>query len=68
MILMVGGHFYQDNGFDNGIKAVLVEDGKIAALLDEIPDDVGQYDVVDLKGAWVYPGFIDTHTHSFEGG
>ena len=23
---------------------------------------------IDLKGKFVYPGFIDTHTHSFEGG
>ncbi len=50
------------------VRAVTVVDGIIQALhfLDsDLPADAL---CIDLKGAWVYPGFIDTHTHSFEGG
>ncbi len=68
MILIHNAHFYLGQGFSNEVKAITVEDGKIAALFSELPDDLKNYECLDLGGNWVYPGFIDTHTHSFEGG
>lgn len=68
MKLIHNGHFYIKRGFDNEIKALIVENGKIAALLTEYPTDLSGFELIDLKGGWAYPGFIDTHTHSFEGG
>lgn len=68
MRLIKGARFYDGQSFTNSIRAVSVEDGKIARLLHEIPKDVSGYEVIDLGGNWAYPGFIDTHTHSFEGG
>ena len=46
-----------DNGFQSGI-AVLVENGRIAALLpeSELPNDVQRH---DLHGDYLLPGFID---------
>ncbi len=40
---------------------ILVKDGKIAAVGKiDVPDDAL---VLDARGAFVYPGFIDPHTH-----
>ncbi|MFP4457514.1 MAG: amidohydrolase [Clostridia bacterium] len=46
---------------ENG--TVLIEDGKIKAVGDsnlEIPEEA---EVIDAKGQWVTPGFIDAHAH-----
>ncbi len=66
--LITNGHFYYDKGFNNGIKAIIVEDGIIKKLIraqETVPADLH---TIDLEGGYAYPGFIDTHTHSFEGG
>ncbi|MCK9335289.1 MAG: amidohydrolase family protein, partial [Candidatus Cloacimonetes bacterium] len=68
MKLIHGGHFYINSSFENDIKAIMIENGKISALLKEMPSNLSDYEQIDLKGGWAYPGFIDTHTHSFEGG
>ena len=66
--LFINGHFYINNGFNNDIKAVLTQNGKFTAMFrtnEDLPHDL---EIVDLHSAYAYPGFIDTHTHSFEGG
>ena len=40
---------------------VLVEDGRIIALAPELRAPGAQ--VIQAKGCYVFPGFIDTHTH-----
>jgi len=53
--------------FENeAYRSILVEDGIILDVFQNIPSTTAN--IVDLQGAFVYPGFIDTHTHSFEGG
>jgi len=47
--------------------ALLALDGHVAALYD-VPPKAPGIRRVDLRGAHIYPGFIDAHTHSFEGG
>ncbi|NLO44247.1 MAG: amidohydrolase [Candidatus Cloacimonetes bacterium] len=51
---------------DPEIIAVGVKDGKIVELFNKLPQ--GSHRSIDLGGRFVFPGFIDTHTHSFEGG
>jgi predicted amidohydrolase YtcJ len=51
--------------------ALLVDDGKVAAVLDPRGLDAlepGHHEVVDLAGGLVSPGFTDAHCHPIQGG
>ncbi len=60
------------NGISNeGLCAVLVEDGKIKDVFSEaryeskcFADDV---QIIDAAGCYITPGLIDTHIHGFKG-
>jgi predicted amidohydrolase YtcJ len=43
--------------------AIAVKEGRIAWVGDEAEWKGDQVRTIDLKGAYVYPGFIDTHLH-----
>ncbi len=60
--------FYLDNTFDNDIKAIIVSNGIIDGYIRTNASLPSQYETLDLGNSLAYPGFIDTHTHSFEGG
>lgn len=45
-----------------GTGTVLVEDGKITAVLEGCYDAPG-YEEADAEGGYIMPGFIDIHTH-----
>lgn len=49
-------------------QSMLTIDGKIEEIYFNDNPSYPDCEVFDLKGLDVYPGFIDTHTHSFEGG
>ncbi|MEZ9864580.1 beta-aspartyl-peptidase [Vibrio breoganii] len=53
-----------------GKKDLLCAGGKIIAIEDTINESslVGEYQVIDAKGANVVPGFVDTHQHFIGGG
>ncbi len=42
---------------------LLVEGGKIAALGEGIKRPAGVELIEDCRGCWVFPGFVDPHTH-----
>lgn len=68
MKLFYNAHFWQDGSFSNELKSILIDKGKILKL--DYCNDIAGSDIqrIDLGGTYVFPGFIDTHTHSFEGG
>lgn len=50
-----------------GIRNIYVRNEKIAAVTTELLDEPAKK-TIDAKGLYVYPGFIDTHVHSRDGG
>lgn len=73
MKLFYNALFYtMDSAGEKGIGLLVDTNGIIRQVIfsaDEIRSLSGQgIERCDLNGRYVYPGFIDTHTHSFEGG
>lgn len=50
------------------VSAILVDDNGIIQDTFTHEPAIENVKKIDLKNSFVYPGFIDTHTHSFEGG
>jgi len=67
-VLYYNAKIYQNDEYSPPAYALLVESGLIQAIFnkhDTVPHDAL---AIDLNGDFIYPGFIDTHTHSYEGG
>jgi predicted amidohydrolase YtcJ len=58
--LFVNGSIYIDA--DRKVSNLLVRDGVVVGA-DINPDEYQNAEIVDLKGAAVYPGFNDSHVH-----
>lgn len=65
IILKQGTIWYKDNWYDGDL---LIEDGVIKEIKDEITDSKDCNQVIDVKGKIVIPGLIDTHVHLREPG
>jgi N-acyl-D-aspartate/D-glutamate deacylase len=67
--LIRGGTIYDGLGSAPAQRDLLIRDGRVAALLDRgeaeslSADQIDVMDVIDARGCWVTPGFIDLHTH-----
>ena len=55
------GRFFDGLGTDSRLCDVAIRDGKIVAIEPNIEGEAVK--VVEAKGLWVTPGFIDIHTH-----
>jgi dihydroorotase len=67
-LLIANGHLIDPAEGQNSGKTLLLEDGKVAAWLEQsesAPDDA---EVFDASGLIVAPGFIDLHVHLREPG
>ena len=58
--LIKGGLFFDGTGAPGVERDVLIVDGVVADT-NEPATDVDR--VIDAKGKWVMPGFVDMHTH-----
>lgn len=59
-ILIKGGRILDPKNKIDKTGDILVKDGKIAAVSDNIAEDAER--VIDAKGMYVMPGLIDLHT------
>ncbi|WP_100333316.1 beta-aspartyl-peptidase [Bacillus alkalisoli] len=64
--LIKGGILYAPDY--KGIKDILIADGKIAAIEEEINLESPYIELIDAMGKIVAPGFIDNHVHITGGG
>ncbi len=62
-------YLWSEGAFEVRLRALCVENGIITDILPAIKEsDYPAARIIDMQSAYLYPGFIDTHTHSFEGG
>ena len=61
-IAIVHAHLWTGTGRDFSDGTLVLRDGRIEALGDNLTPPPGAL-VVDAKGRWVTPGIIDTHSH-----
>lgn len=62
-ILLKNGILYDMEKGKYEKKDILVSNGKIAEVSENIPYETGGMEVIDLNEKYVFPGFIDCHTH-----
>ncbi|MFB3905306.1 MAG: amidohydrolase [Acidobacteriota bacterium] len=70
-LILTNGDFWTANPSLPRVQAIAISGGRIAALgtSDEIASLKGaKTEVIDLRGRFALPGFIDGHTHFVEGG
>ncbi|MCP4038992.1 MAG: dihydroorotase [bacterium] len=65
-ILIRGGRILDPASATDATADLLIEDGKIAGLGENL--EAERAEVIDVSGYWVAPGFVDMHTHLREPG
>ena len=63
--LIKGGHVVSAGSRLNDKRDILIENGKISGIEPKIDDieDIAGAEVIDAKGKYVLPGFVDMHCH-----
>lgn len=69
-LALVNGHVWTGDPSRPAAEAIAITGDRIAAVgtSADVRAQAGKAEVVDLAGAFVAPGFIDSHVHFLEGG
>src|SRR5882757_8438497 len=62
-VIVRNGLWFDGTGAAPLVRSLGIHDGVVAAVSAEPLDETGCPDVIDAKGKWILPGFIDVHTH-----
>lgn len=61
--IIKGGRWFDGTGSASAIRNLGIRDGRVAVVSADELDEAGCPEVVDARGRWVLPGFVDIHTH-----
>ncbi len=64
-MLITGAAVFTGKGFDRGLQ-VRAEDGVIREVSPALEPRAGE-EVLDLRGDFLLPGFVDVHIHAYQG-
>jgi len=67
VVVIQGGRVIDPASGIDGVRTVVLRDGKVAEVSERVEAPSGAL-VVDARGKWVTPGFIDLHVHLREPG
>lgn len=62
-ILLKGGILYDLEKDKYNKKDIIIREGKIADISENLPERYEDAEVIELNEKFVFPGFIDCHTH-----
>ncbi len=62
-VIVKDGLWFDGTGRTPQLRNLGIRDGVVATVSAQPLDEAGCPDVIDAKGKWVIPGFIDVHTH-----
>jgi N-acyl-D-aspartate/D-glutamate deacylase len=62
-VILEHGLFFDGTGAPGALRHVGIRDGRVAAVSEAPLDKAGCPRVVDARGQWIMPGFLDIHTH-----
>ncbi len=62
-IIIKGGRYFDGTGEASSFKNIAISNGKIVLVTADAIDEADAGKIIDAKGQWVAPGFLDTHTH-----
>ncbi|TDK90561.1 N-acyl-D-amino-acid deacylase family protein [Mycolicibacterium mucogenicum] len=62
-VIVKDGLWFDGTGRTPQLRNLGIRDGVVATVSAQPLDETGCPDVIDAKGKWVTPGFIDAHTH-----
>ena len=67
VIIIEGGRVIDPASGLDAVRTVVLKDGKVAEVAERVERPAGGL-VIDARGRWVTPGFIDLHVHLREPG
>src|SRR5579872_1583470 len=57
------GLVFDGKGSPSALRNIGIREGKVVAVSEECLPHGKDTQVIDARGCWVMPGFIDLHTH-----
>ena len=61
--IIKGGLHFDGTGAPGAVQNLGIRDGRVVAVSAEPLDEAGCPRVIEARGKWVMPGFVDLHTH-----
>lgn len=62
-LIVQSGRYFDGSAAPSSIRSLAIKDGRVALISAEPLDEHLAERVIDARGKWITPGFLDTHTH-----